>query len=114
MDERICREQILQIICHDDLLVLPRPDSKQAQGGFPTKLGVYLATGNPVCSTRVGEIPDYIKNNDSLFFANPGSVSSLADALDKALIDPVNAKRVAVNGGKVAEKEFCEDNQSTN
>jgi glycosyltransferase involved in cell wall biosynthesis len=52
------RDQIPAILQHASLLVLPRPESKQAQGGFPTKLGEYLATGNPVCSTRVGEIPD--------------------------------------------------------
>ena len=40
--------------CH--LLVLPRPASRQAQGGFPTKLGEYLATGRPVVTTSVGDI----------------------------------------------------------
>src|SRR5690606_3427017 len=53
------RDLIPAIIQDADLLVLPRPDSKQAQGGFPTKLGEYLATGNPVVATRVGELPDY-------------------------------------------------------
>ncbi len=57
------------------------PDSKQAQGGFPTKLGEYLATGNPVCATTVGEIPDYLVDGESVYFAVPGSVDSFADAM---------------------------------
>lgn len=106
------RDQIPNIICNSDLLVLPRPDSKQAQGGFPTKLGEYLATGNPVCATTVGEIPDYLVDNESVFFAEPGSVESFAEAMHRALRDPDNAKRVGENGRKVAEKAFNKDIQA--
>lgn len=106
------RDKIPNIICNADLLVLPRPDSKQAQGGFPTKLGEYLATGNPVCATTVGEIPDYLKDNESVFFAEPGSVASFAEAMERALSDPENAKRVGANGRKVAEKEFNKNIQA--
>jgi glycosyltransferase involved in cell wall biosynthesis len=106
------RDQIPNIICNADLLVLPRPDSKQAQGGFPTKLGEYLATGNPVCATRVGEIPDYLIDNESVFFAVPGSIESFAEAMDRALSIPDNAKRVGLNGRRVAEREFNKDIQA--
>lgn len=106
------RKHIPNINCNADLLVLPRPDSKQAQGGFPTKLGEYLATGNPVCATRVGEIPDYLVDNESVFFAEPGSVESFAEAMERALGDIVNAKRVGLNGKKVAEKCFNKDVQA--
>lgn len=106
------RNEIPNIICNADLLVLPRPESKQAQGGFPTKLGEYLATGNPVCSTSVGEIPNYLKDNESIFFAEPGSVKSFAEAMERALRDPENAKRVGANGKKVAEEHFNKDIQA--
>ncbi len=106
-------EKIPNIICNADLLVLPRPDSKQAQGGFPTKLGEYLATGNPICATSVGEIPDYLEDNVSVFCAKPGSIESFANAMDRALSDPENAKRVGLNGRKVAEREFNKDIQAS-
>lgn len=100
------RDTIPAIICNADLLVLPRPDSKQAQGGFPTKLGEYLATGKPVCATTVGEIPDYLADNESVFFAQPGSVDSFADAMRRALVDRVVAAEIGENGRIVAEREF--------
>lgn len=100
------REQIPSFICNASVLALSRPDSHQAQGGFPTKLGEYLATGNPVCVTKVGEIPDYLEDNVSAFMADPGDVDSFADALDRALSDSENAKRVGMNGRKVAEENF--------
>lgn len=106
------RDAIPSIIGNADLLALPRPDSKQAQGGFPTKLGEYLATGKPVCATKLGELPDYLKNNESIFFAQPGSVKSFADAMRWALSDTENASRVGLNGKKVAQKEFNKDIQA--
>ena len=106
------RERIPAIMCNADLLVLPRPDSKQAKGGFPTKLGEYLASGNPVCATTVGEIQDYLKDDESVFFAEPGSAESFAQAMNRALIDPENAKRVGFNGKKVAQMEFNKNIQA--
>lgn len=108
----INKELIPPFIMNADLLVLSRPDSRQAQGGFPTKLGEYLATGNPVCVTRVGEIPNYLEDNVSAFMAEPGDVDSFADAMLRALSDKENAKRVGLNGRKVAEANFSVDVQT--
>ena len=106
------KEQIPEFVCNSDLLVLSRPDSHQARGGFPTKLGEYLATGNPVCVTKVGEISDYLDDNVSAFMAAPGDVDSFADAMDRALFDKEKARRVGLNGRKVAEENFSIDIQS--
>lgn len=106
------RDTIPAIIKNAALLVLPRPDSKQAQGGFPTKLGEYLATGNPVCATMVGEIPDYLVDGQSVFFAEPGSVESFADAMHRALSNYDAAKRIGASGRKSAETHFSKDIQA--
>jgi glycosyltransferase involved in cell wall biosynthesis len=106
------RDIVPSILAEADLLVLPRPYSKQAQGGFPTKLGEYLATGKPVCATTVGEIPNYLIDNESVFFATPGSVNSFAQAMKSALSNKDNAIRVGKNGKQVAQKEFNKDIQS--
>lgn len=106
------KDQIPVFVCNADLLVLSRPDSHQAQGGFPTKLGEYLATGNPVCVTKVGEIPDYLEDNVSAFMATPGDVDSFADAMDRALSNPDNAKKVGLAGREVAEREFNSEIQA--
>lgn len=106
------REMIPSIIMNAVLLVLPRPDSKQAQGGFPTKLGEYLATGVPVCATRVGEIPNYLVDKESVFFAKPNSVDSFAQAMLTALKDSEKASKVGKRGKEVAEVYFNKDIQS--
>jgi glycosyltransferase involved in cell wall biosynthesis len=102
----VTRDEIPNIIMNADLLVLPRPDSHQAQGGFPTKLGEYLATGHPVCASSVGEIPDYLTDDISVYFAEPGSVESFASAMTKALSNPIDSGRIGMAGKKIAEIHF--------
>lgn len=106
------QDNIPAILQHAELLVLPRPDSKQARGGFPTKLGEYLASGNPVCTTTVGEIPNYLEDGISAFFAEPGSIDDFAATMRRALSDHDNARQVGANGKKVAEKYFNKDIQA--
>lgn len=108
----INKDLIPEFVCNASLLALSRPNSHQAQGGFPTKLGEYLATGNPVCVTRVGEIPNYLEDNVSAFMAKPSDVDSFADAMDRALKDPNSSKTVSTNGKKVSKTHFNLDIQS--
>lgn len=108
----IDRNQIPKIISNASLLVLPRPNSKQAEGGFPTKLGEYLATGIPVCASKVGEIPEYLVDEESIYFAKPGSIDSFSEAMKRALINPKKSKIVGFNGRRVAELYFNKDIQS--
>jgi glycosyltransferase involved in cell wall biosynthesis len=106
------RDEIPLLVKGAKVLVLPRPDSRQAQGGFPTKLGEYLASGNPVCVTKVSEIPDYLVDNESAFIAEPGDIKSFSDAMRRALSDEKNAKRIGENGKKIAELHFDKDYQA--
>ena len=106
------RNSIPSIICNAKLLVLPRPDSKQAQGGFPTKLGEYLAAGRPVCATKIGEIPEYLEDNKSVYFAKPDSVKSFAHTMSKALKNYEDANNVGKQGKKAAELFFNKKTQS--
>ena len=41
-------KEMPQLLYNARILALSRPDNLQTQNGFPTKLGEYLATGNPV------------------------------------------------------------------
>jgi glycosyltransferase involved in cell wall biosynthesis len=108
----VSKNEVPSILINATLLLLARPDSRQAQGGFPTKLGEYLATKNPVCVTSVGEIPDYLKDNESAFFAKPGCEISFADAMNRALKDLNNSSKIGENGYLVALENFNSETQS--
>ena len=100
------REEIPSFLFGAEVLVLPRPKSRQAKGGFPTKLGEYLATGKPVCASKVGEIPDYLVDGVSAYLCEPGNIESLADSLRRALINKEEAARIGLNGKRIAYLNF--------
>lgn len=87
------------------LLALARPNNIQAKGGFPTKLGEYLATGIPVIVTNVGEIPLFLKNQENAYISNPNS-EDFAKQIITALNDYDNALIIGKNGKKLVQKEF--------
>ena len=60
----------------------------------------------------MGELKDYLKDNESVYFAKPGSVKSFANAINKALKDPVKAHNVGMQGKNVAEISFNKNIQS--
>jgi len=88
------------------LLVLARPESIQAQYGFPTKLAEYLITSNPVVVTSVGEIPDYLKDNKNAYLAVPGDVMTLSEKIQEALSFPLRAAKIGAEGRNAALAYF--------
>ncbi len=103
---RLLSDGIPTEISKSTVLVLPRPDSIQAQNGFPTKLGEYLATGIPVVVTSVGEIPDYLTDGKDAFIAIPGDIESLSDKLKESLTNPERSVNIGKEGRITAEKYF--------
>jgi glycosyltransferase involved in cell wall biosynthesis len=103
---RVDKDAIPELLINATILVLPRPKSMQAAGGFPTKLGEYLATGNPVVVTSVGEIPDYLIDEQNAFIAEPGNVPSLVSKIKTILLNYDFANQVGENGRKLVEKSF--------
>ena len=102
----VSNEAIPGILNSSSILVLPRPDSKQSEGGFPTKLGEYLASKQPVVVTKVGEIPLYLEDNVSAFLVEPDNVQELADKLLFIIANYSKARDVAEQGYAVAYRNF--------
>lgn len=100
-------EKIPDELYNSRILVLARPDNIQAKGGFPTKLGEYLATGVPVVVTDVGELTSYLEDGRNAFIAKPDSVEDFAMVMKRALSDKEFAFKVGIEGRKTALKYFC-------
>jgi glycosyltransferase involved in cell wall biosynthesis len=88
------------------VLALARPSSLQAAGGFPTKLGEYLATKNPVVVTNVGEIGNYLRDGESAFISEPDSAEAFASKLRECLGDYERSKKIGLKGYEVAKSNF--------
>lgn len=89
-----------------DIVALARPDSLQARCGFPTKLGEYLLTGNPVVATSVGDIPLFLKDKESALLSVPNDIEGFAANLLWAIEHKEEASQIGKNGYKIANSEF--------
>lgn len=102
----IHRDEMPKYLCNARLLALARPMSIQARGGFPTKLGDYLATGNPVIVTKVGEITDYLKDGVNSFLAEPDSADSFAQKIKIVMENEKSSIKIGKEGKKLAHSVF--------
>lgn len=100
------RERVPGYLAGAYALALARPSSQQAQSGFPTKLGEYLAAGRPVVITKTGEIEHYLRDGESAFMAPADDVSAFAARLHYVLSNPAEAARVGEAGRDVARRYF--------
>lgn len=101
-----------QLLTNAEILALARPDNVQAKYGFPTKLGEYLLTGNPVVITRVGDIPLYLQDGINALIATPGNPEEFADKLIWALDHPRECEVIGERGKEVALTSFNANNET--
>lgn len=109
---QIYPSEMPQMLVDARILALARPNNLQAQNGFPTKLGEYLSTGNPVVVTSVGEIPLFVKDGINGFLADPDNPESFAEKLIWVADHYEEACTIAAHGRKLAENEFSYKTQS--
>lgn len=98
--------QMPQLLKNAEVLALDRPDSLQAKNGFPTKLGEYLLTENPVVVTKVGDIPLFLKDGVSALLCEERNPQAFAAKLCWALEHPQEASLIGKAGKEVALHSF--------
>lgn len=107
------RNKIPVLIKSSKMLVLPRPDTIQARGGFPTKLGEYLASGKPVIVTNVGEIGKYLSDNEVYFISPHNIISDLVDTVIEINNNYEKALGIGMKGKQKARKLFSLESNQT-
>jgi len=85
------------------LLVTPQENFKS--GGFPTKLGEYLATGVPVICTNVSEIPQYLDEKSALLI-EPNNLEQLLSAMKKIEQERRECREIGRKGKEIAKEFF--------
>ena len=102
----VSRQKIPGYLLKADALALARTVSKQAEGGFPTKLGEYLTTGKPVIVTDVGEIGLFLKDGENAFVAKADSIESFSEKIIQVFNHYPEALKVGLNGKNLVYNEF--------
>lgn len=82
---RVPSSAVPEILGNATVLLSSQPDSKRAEGGFPTKLGEYMSTGVPAVLCDVGEISRYVRDCEHVVLVPPEDPRSYARRLDELL-----------------------------
>ena len=94
------------LLVNAKMLALARPNNLQSQNGFPTKLGEYLATGNPVVVTKVGEIPKFLIHMNNGILAEPDNIEDFAQKLLWVADNYEQAKVIGLKGQELVGSSF--------
>lgn len=78
-------------------------------GGFPTKLGEYLLSGNPVVVTSAGEVGNYLTHLENAFLSDPGEIYKIAENLVMVQKDQVLSREIGNRGKNLAKVVFNAD-----
>jgi glycosyltransferase involved in cell wall biosynthesis len=102
---RVSDEEFYDILRNADVMCMCRTNSDFANAGFPFKLGEYLATGNPVISTKASDVEYYLSDEDA-YLIDSESPQQICAALKHIVSKPEEARIIGLNGKKKCEQFF--------
>lgn len=89
-----------------DVLCITRTGSTYANAGFPFKLGEYLATGNPVVVSDVGDVSHYLENMKDAIIVKADDVAEVEKAMEFCIRNPEEAAKIGLNGQLKCKQYF--------
>jgi glycosyltransferase involved in cell wall biosynthesis len=87
------QEDVAPFYAAFDAMMLP-----SANEGTPVSAIEALAAGRPVVATRVGGVPDVVRDGEDGFLVETGAVDALADRLARLAADPDLRRRMGDAG----------------
>jgi glycosyltransferase involved in cell wall biosynthesis len=99
-------QQIKQEFVKATIFVMPSKPTHADQDGLPTVLIESMGLGTPVVSTRLAGIPDLVKDGETGLLSEPNNPVSLAECLQRLLMDQEMQKQFSIAGRRLVEKKF--------
>ena len=106
----LAQTDIRESLAEASVFVLPCVEEKG--GGMdilPTVITEAMAAGLPVVSTRLAGVPEMVCDGKTGLLVSPGDAVALADAVERLLLNPAEAKMMGTAGRSHAEAVFSED-----
>lgn len=98
---KVSNEDVPKVLGESKILVSSQPKTKRAEGGFPTKLGEYVAMGVPTIICDVGENSKYLEPCKECIYAKPEDPYDFANKIAFVIDNYELALSIAKNGQKV-------------
>jgi len=97
----VSQDDLLGLFCACDIFVLPSLSESS-----PAVTLQAMSCAKPVIATRVGGLPDQIKDGWNGFLVEPADERALAEKIACLLDHPAERRRMGNNGRQFAEQEF--------
>jgi glycosyltransferase involved in cell wall biosynthesis len=105
VDRLLSREDVAELLCQADVLILPIVEYKKPYRGMSSKLYEYQAVGKPIICCSRGLPSVYVKETNSGLAVYPGDYEALAKAVIELKENPKLARMMGENGRKYVENE---------
>lgn len=102
-------EELEETIKKCDILCMTRTNSRFANYGFPFKLSEYLATGNILLATNVGDVCQYVQDKVSAFVVSSENPKAIAEAICYINSNHEESLSIAKAGHMVMKDSFSID-----
>lgn len=89
--------EFYNLLKNADVMCMCRTNSAFSNAGFPFKLGEYLATGNPVISTKATDVTKYLTSDDA-YLIESNNPEQICEALISISENQEEARRIGRNG----------------
>lgn len=99
-------DQLVQLYIDAIGLLIPLRPTLQDEARFPHKIGEYLASGNPLITTRIGEVPFYFKDNENALVTSHYRVEEYVQKMQFILDHPERARQIGLAGRKTGLENF--------
>ena len=102
----VSNEDYAQLLFRAEGLLIPLRPTVQDTARFPNKVGEYVASGNPMVTTSVGEISYYFEDQVTAFVANAYAEDDFARKMQYLVDNPDEAKQVGAAARQLGRQAF--------
>lgn len=102
----VSNEDYAQLLFRSEGLLIPLRPTVQDTARFPNKVGEYVASGNPMVTTSVGEISHYFEDQVTAFIAETYREEDFARKMQYLVDHPDESKRVGAAARQLGHREF--------
>lgn len=99
-------EELKKLLIESDVLAMVRTNTEFANYGFPFKLSEYLATGNIVMATKVGDIEEYMADGENAYLIEPENSDEICKTIVQIYNNQQQACEIASKGLHTAQTRF--------
>ena len=102
-------DDVPRVLSNATILVTSQPDTKRAEGGFPTKMGEYMMSRVPMIVTDVGEIKNYVQDGVTTYMVPPCNPNAYANKIDYILTHEEESYEVVKRAYDMATNQFSSE-----